>query len=101
MEMREMYDGIFVCSFVLFFGEQLQYYVSEERPDGSAITTESGMISKSDIVKNGFNSRYSLINDIMIGETLQDYDTVDKLMQQYYKKKFLCDHLFKPLKEDQ
>jgi hypothetical protein len=97
MEMREMYDGIFVCSFVLFFGEQLQYYVSEERPDGSAITTESGMISKSDIVKNGFNSRYSLINDIMIGETLQDYDTVDALIGEYYKKKYICEKLFTPL----
>ena len=100
-EMKEMYDGIFVSSFVLFFGEQLQYYVSEEKSDGSAVTTESGMVSKSDIVKNGFSSRYSLINDIMIGETLQDYDTVDKLLAQYYRKKFLCDHLFKPLKEDE
>ena len=101
LEMKEMYDGIYVCSFVLFFGEQLQYYVSEERGEQGPVTTESAVVSKNDIVKTGSGSRYSLINDIMIGETLQDYDTVDKLMQEYFKKKSLCDHLFKPLKEDE
>jgi hypothetical protein len=40
------------------------------------------------------SGRYSLINDIMIGETLQDYNTVDKLMAEYYKKKNICNRLF-------
>ncbi len=100
IDMIEMYDGIFVSSFVLFFGEQIQYYITEEGSEDTNIATESGMISKSDIVKNQTSSRYSLINDIMIGETLQDYDTVDKLMKEYYKKKALCDNLFRPLDEE-
>lgn len=28
-----MYDGIFVSAFILFFGEQLQYYITEETTD--------------------------------------------------------------------
>ncbi|MBQ3795936.1 MAG: hypothetical protein II842_06570 [Butyrivibrio sp.] len=99
-EMMEMYEGIYVCGFVLFFGEQLQYYITEEGKDNSEIATESGTIAKSDIVKDSSGSRYNLINDIMIGETLQDYETVDKLMQEYYQKKNVCDMLFKPIMEE-
>ena len=93
-EMKEMYEGIYVCSFVLFFGEQLQYYITEAGKDSAEVATESGTISKSDIVKVDISGRYSLINDIMIGETLQDYNTVDKLMAEYYKKKNICNRLF-------
>ena len=31
-------------------------------------------------------SRFGLLNDIMIGKTLQDYDTVDHLLEEYYRK---------------
>ena len=30
----------------------------------------------------------------MIGKTLQDYDTVDKLLHEYYQKDFLVNKLF-------
>ncbi len=99
-EMREMYEGIYVSAFVLFFGEQLQYYITEESDGEENTHTESGTIQKSDIVKNSSTSRYNIINDIMIGETLQDYETVDKLMKEFYKKRFLCDRLFAPLRDD-
>ena len=94
MEMREMYEGIFVASFVLFFGEQLQYYITENSETGEDVLTESGTIQKSDIIKTHTGSRFSYINDIMIGETLQDYDTVDKLLLELGKKRFVCDRLF-------
>lgn len=98
LPMQEMYDGIYVTAFVLFFGEQLQYYITEEKQDGEDALTESGTIQKSDIVKNQTgSSRYNLINDIMIGETLQDYDTVDKLLAEYHRKNYLCNKLFGPL----
>ena len=96
--MREMYDGIFVSSFVLFFGEQLQYYITEDK-HGEEVLTESGTIQKSDIIKSQDSSRYSIINDIMVGETLQDYDTVDKLLSEFYKNRFVAEKLFVPLPE--
>ena len=97
MEMREMYDGIYVCSFILFFGEQLQYYITEDTGAEEPALTESGTIQKSDIIKIQGSSRYSIINDIMIGETLQDYDTAYKLMSEFYKKRFISDKLFTPI----
>ena len=101
LAMQEMYDGIYVTAFVLFFGEQLQYYITEEKPDDEDALTESGTIQKSDIVKSQTGmSRYNLINDIMIGETLQDYDTVDKLLSEYHKKNYMCNKLFGPLQSE-
>ncbi len=96
VEMQEMYPGVFDVSFVLFFGEQLQYYITEEAYGGrSEKLTESGLLSKSDIVQETVAGRYSIINDIMIGKTLQDYDTVNRLLSEYYKKRFLTGKLFK------
>ncbi|MCR4901499.1 MAG: DUF5717 family protein [Butyrivibrio sp.] len=99
IEMPEMYDGIYVASFVLFFGEKMQYYITETgKDDDNDKLTESGTISNSDIMQNSSSGRYSIINDIMIGKTLQDYETVDKLLEEYYKNRFLSSMLFKPLK---
>jgi len=96
VQMQEMYPGIYDVSFVLFFGEQLQYYITEESYGGRGEKlTESGMLSKSDIVQDMITGRYSIINDIMIGKTLQDYDTVDKLLAEYYKKRFITNKLFR------
>ncbi len=98
MPMQEMYRGIYDAWFILFFGEQIQYYITEEDYNGRGERlTESGTISKSDIVQESIMGRYSIINDIMIGKTLQDYDTVDRLLAEYYRKRFLTNKLFRTL----
>lgn len=92
--MRDMFAGICVKEFILFFGERLQYYITEET-DGKEQVTESGTISKNDgSSKLHMGSRFHLLNDIMIGKTMQDYDTVDTLLEEYYKKDFMTDKLF-------
>lgn len=92
-EMKDMFGGICVKEFVLFFGEKLQYYITEEE-DGVEQLTESGSISGSDISSDLQESRFAMLNDIMIGRTLQDYDTVDHLLEEYYRKNFMADKLF-------
>ena len=79
--------------FTLFFGERMQYYITEE-VNGKEQLTQSGTINKSDIGQENFEGRFSILNDIMIGKTLQDYDTVDKLLHEYYQKDFLVNKLF-------
>ena len=98
--MQEMYDGIYVTEFILFFGEQVQYYITEEGQD-EGTHTESGTIQKSDIVREQLTGRFSMINDIMIGETLQDYGTVDSLMGEFFKKRFISEKLFHALGDEQ
>ena len=92
-EMRDMFGGICVKEFVLFFGERLQYYITEETENGEQLT-KSGTINKSDIGQENIESRFSMLNDIMIGKTLQDYDTVDKLLLEYYRQEHMVEQMF-------
>ena len=92
--MREVYGGVCFKEFILFFGESLQYYITEEKDEGEARLTESGTLQKSDIRGDGSDSRYQLVNDIVISRTLQDMDTMDNLLEEYYRKEFLNGRLF-------
>ena len=91
--MREVYGGVCFKEFILFFGESLQYYITEER-NGEEQLTESGTLQKSDIRGEECDSRYQMVNDIAISKTLEDFDTLDKLLEEYSKKEFLNGKLF-------
>ena len=93
-EMKDMFAGLFVKEFVLFFGEKLQFYITEESEGGEQLT-KSGAINKSDIGQDSFESRFTILNDIMIGMTLHDYDTVDGLMREYYRQDYMTDTIFR------
>lgn len=93
-EMHEVYGGVNYKDFVLFFGERLQYYIMENR-EGNEQLTESAAIQKSDAGSHGTDGKFNLINDLSISTTLQDYETVDKLLAEYEYKEFLKDGLFK------
>ena len=92
-EMCNIYGGVYCKEFVLFYGEVLQYYIMEEI-EGKSQLTESNTIQKSDMAGNGEESRYSMLNDIAISKTMQDYETLDELLEEYYKKIYLVDNLF-------
>lgn len=92
-EMCHVYGGVFFMAFPLFFGESLQYYIVEEL-NGQEHLTLSGTIQKSDIESAAMEGKFYLINDIVIGSTLQDFNTVDNLLEEYYYKEYLCEHLF-------
>ena len=91
--MREVCGGVCFREFILFFGETLQYYITEERGGESRIT-ESGSIQKSDDPGDAGDSRYRMVNDIVISSALQDPDTMDDLLEEYYRKDYLGGRLF-------
>ena len=92
-EMPDVYGGVHVKTFVLFFGENLLYYITENT-ESEELLTESGNISDSDIAESA-DSRFNEINDIAIAKTLGDYDTVDKLLTEYYRHDYIVKRLFK------
>lgn len=92
-ELRNIYGGVYCKEFVLFYGEVLQYYIMEE-VDGKSQLTESNTIQKTDMAGNGDESRYNMLNDIAISKTMQDYETLDELIEEYYRKTYLVDDLF-------
>lgn len=92
-EMTNVYGGVFVKSFLIFFGEEVQYYITEE--GNTSKVTESGTLSKNDVDGDTYSNRYSLVNDISIAVTLKDYDTALKLLEDYKYRLYLTDNLFK------
>ena len=88
-----MYGGVFCKEFILFFGESLQYYITEDN-DGEEKLTESGTLQKNDDGGRDEDSRYRLINDIAVAKSLQDCDTMDDLLEEYYRKDYLGGRLF-------
>lgn len=93
-KMKNVCYGIFVKDFVLFFGETLQYYITEEI-NGEEQLTESGEISKADIMAENNGLRYFALNDISIANTLQDFETVNRLSEEYSCKAYLTRRLFR------
>ena len=91
--MHEVYSGVYFIDFVMFFGESLQYYISEET-EGEEQLTESGSIQKSDSVSVASEGKYDMINDMLICKSMQDYDTLERLLEEYYCKEFLNEKLF-------
>lgn len=91
--MQEIYAGVCYKEFVLFFGESLQYYIMEEYA-GTEQLTQSGNLQKSDIQNSKDSSKYGLINDIAISNTLRDFDTMDHLLGEYYRREYWNERLF-------
>lgn len=92
-EMKNIFGGVCEKEFVLFFGETLQYYIMEEY-NGKEQLTESNSIQKSDIMEETMQTKFSMLNDMVISKTLQDYDTVDVLLEEYFQREFKNEKLF-------
>ena len=95
-DMINVYPGIFVKTFVLFFGDVVQYYIADEL-DGQVAVTESNRISNNDVLAKNDTSRFHLINQMLISATLQDYNSEFVSMQQYAEYEETTKHLFKLL----
>lgn len=90
--MRDAYGGVCFRDFLLFYGESLQYYITEES-SGKEQLTESGTVRKSDETGDE-ESRFGLINHMIISRAVEDFDTMDALMEEYYRKDFIGSRLF-------
>lgn len=92
-EMKNMYSGIFVKEFLLFYGESLQYYVTESYGNREQLT-ESGTVQKKDELLDSASGRYAMINNIALSASLQDYTTAKELLNEYAKNEFVMGELF-------
>lgn len=91
--MKNMYQGIFVQTFVLFFGEKLQYYITEELA-GDEQLSESDTVSRSETTGEAGDSGYSERNDLIIARTLEDYNGFCEIYDKLSRKKYLAEKLF-------
>lgn len=94
-EMKDVYMGIRVKEFMLFYGENLQYYVSEDSLSGEKIT-ESFNISIGES-NDEDSSRYGMINTMLMARELEDDITVIDIMKDMAERDYLIEHLFEPM----
>lgn len=93
-DMVEMYDGIYVKTFVIFFGELIRYYITEEH-DNSIEVKESNRLTCNNIPGDNDHSRYNLINEMIISDTLSDETTLKSNIDEYKRLDAAIKQLFK------
>lgn len=81
-EMTEMYEGIFVKELLLFSGEAVQYYISEEAEEGVEVTA-SGQIVCEDVWDEAQKCCYDMLNEMFWSKTVKDEDKLALEMKQY------------------
>lgn len=82
LDMPEMYDGLFVKDFLVFYGEKIPYYIKEEK-DGKWMVTESGQMQNQELCTHAEGSRYDLINDMMVSRQMEDEITLMERLETY------------------
>ncbi len=99
-DMKNIYEGVFVKAFVLFYGESVQYYITEEGKD-TQITTDNVRITNHHISPGRSEGRYEAVNDILASREAHDAQTFQKLIHTYAVNEYLTDKLFGPIEDEQ
>lgn len=94
-ELQEVYDGIYVKQFILFFGETVQYYIVEN-DSGEPKVTESGCVSNQSVLENE-GGRYARLNEMLLHETLEETEGLKRELKSYYGMKRVTEEVFELL----
>jgi len=95
-EMTDAGYGIFEKELILFYGESLQYFITEESERGTEIV-ESRIINHTETDVSFGTTKYGKINEILVTKELQDEKTLYSLLEQYYKEEYAIKRHFAPL----
>ena len=94
--MRDIGFGIYIKEFILFYGEVLQYYITENGEENEIIT-ESREVSLGPEHFGTEESRYHHINLIITAKEMNDEKTVIKLIENYQFNDYAIKRLFEPI----
>ncbi|QHQ59549.1 hypothetical protein Ana3638_01010 [Anaerocolumna sedimenticola] len=96
-EMKDIYLGIHVKEFILFYNESIQYYITEEDEAGQVSITESVNVKLDNSMKLEEDTRYNHINFMLTAMEVQDDKTLMESLDNYYKKHYVISKVFKLL----
>ena len=91
-EMKEMYDGVYVTGFLLFFGEQLHYYITNDAEKKNVV--ESGTVGQDARIPEDSDDRFGMINRISMLTALGRDEEALSRIDSYVHRAFLSDRLF-------
>ena len=87
-----MYEGVYVTGFLLFFGEQMHYYITDD--DAEKNVVESGTIGQDARTPVSGQDRFRAINEIAMLTALgRDAEALSHL-EKYSRKSWLAARLF-------
>lgn len=93
--MKDVYMGIRVKEFMIFYGERLQYYISEKGLMEDKITESINVGVDAEHEED--NSRYSKINLCLISREMKDEKTMLDVLKNIARTDYLADNMFKPM----
>ena len=92
-EMNDVFEGVFVKSFTLFFGETVEYYITEEEGMSSE-ATESNRLTNCDVCDHTGRSRFEMMNAILFAQSIGEEKELLELMGDYERQDKLNEKLF-------
>lgn len=92
-EMKKVFEGMYIKSFTLFFGEKLKYYINEIK-DKNVSITESSDYQIDDRSIETSKSRYGMLNDILVCRDLKEENIVNDLAEKYFVINEMAKNLF-------
>ncbi len=93
--MKNVFMGIRVKEFMIFYGERLQYYISEKGLLDDKIT-ESFNVSIDEKMDDD-STRYGKINLCLMSREMKDEKTMLEVMRNMARCDYMADKLFQPL----
>lgn len=97
-EMPHMIGGIYVWSYVLFYGEKIRYYITEEESRQEKLTSSSSL-EKNEKKTDNADSMFGMINNIVISRDLKDDLTFIHLAEEFSKRRYITNQIFKPYQD--
>ncbi|RDY32349.1 DUF5717 family protein [Lachnotalea glycerini] len=94
-EMKQIYPGIYSKQFTAFYGERIQYYMTEENNTDHLV--KNHVIVKNEMDLCSTQSRYNMLNDMSVAMQLNDDQTLLELMKRYAYNSQTVELLFKSI----
>lgn len=92
-ELKSDHPGIYTKHFSLFFGETVEYYISEKRGEGERLLEESSL-GRNDAGADACDDRFHRINELALAVSLQEQEKAERLLEDYHRTEFLAERLF-------
>jgi hypothetical protein len=92
--MPNVFLGIHIKDFVLFYNENIRYYITEESDDGQVVITESVNVSLGQDMKLEEDTWYNQINFLLTALEMKDDKTLLEGLENIVTTKHLANELF-------
>jgi hypothetical protein len=99
-EMKQVAEGLFVGSVLLFYNESFQYYIEEIMDDITNIVSSERFVIEENrglYIYDINSSNYEQINSMLIARKENDSDKLDRILDQYIERENKITTYFKPL----